>query len=302
MSRQLFLVAAFFFTQSALSQELFFFSGFEPDPVSVALNVSPESPNPGAASSFIWTVTGNFDTCTPTETLFRTAQPPAFPPPIGWATEAITPASPNGRNAYVIPESMTVSLFCSGPGGKAEVAVLLNTDCPPDQANVPASCQIREGLCPTYGAGDDQRAPGQRWFEFQQPFNLPWPGNSGVNAQIRVPTDQFIALEFDATSTEGQAGRIATERAVIGGEKSLSISECPGDFDVAPECLRFGVTYNLFWANKDASGDVPFGHCPLDPGKTYYLNSIFAEPETTDETICENGSYCIALLQTFLSN
>ena len=285
----------------ANAQDFLFFAGFEADPVTVSLRVDPEAANPGGIVTAFWDVQGNFTSCETTERLLRTTTPPEFPPPIGWENESITPANAVGNQGYQVIESTTLELLCSGPGGIAIDTAFINTDCAPNAAPIPARCGVPANACPSYGAADDHRDPGQRWVEFSDAFALPWPGNSNVNRQLRVPTDQYIALRFDASNVLGQAGRINSDISVAGREKLASIAECPGEFDVAPECVRFDGFFNLFWANEDAAGDVPAGHCRLEPGKEYYLNAIFAAPDNLQETICPGGSFCIALLQQFVN-
>lgn len=113
------------------------------------------------------------------------------------------------------------------------------------------------------------------------PTPIPFVGRSQYTVTPFVPpANHFVNLYFDqAQARAGVYGKARPADAMF-----LTISPCPGDFRppdwssadrfLTPSCRIFENSGSLVWSTS-----AIFGGCVLEPGKTYYLNVIAANPE-----------------------
>ena len=136
---------------------------------------------------------------------------------------------------------------------------------------------------------EENPIPGVSWHTvpstYEEVFGE-WPGIPGNWSEYQVTTDKFGALWF-ATGVAQTTGKFATETTgQVGGmnQKTIALTECPGDFAPSdPDCRLTGTTGQIWWR----SGGAPApGICELDPNTTYYVNVIFALPADLGDTEC----------------
>ncbi len=143
-----------------------------------------------------------------------------------------------------------------------------------------------------------------------------YPGTHGNNFQFRIESNKFMALKFrapqvSATPWQGvMVGFSPYSATTQGTAYTAVIAPCPGQFrstalvNIPAACVmpassgtELGRLLTMFTA---PNGTVPAGYCPLELGKTYYLNLISANVETQGAlttTLCAQtapGSSCNA--------
>ena len=260
----------------------------------VNLTANPASIDRGGSSTISWNITNGFTSCTTSGGAGTS-----------WSTLNVN--SNTGSEVFSnLQGNTSFSMSCTNAAGSGSDTVVVNVGNDPGGpgGTIPAGCEGIQPAGARYAAADDFRTSGttEAWYTFAEAYSLPWPGNSNVNRRLNVPRGDYIALKFQPSSVVGQAGRMSTELDLAGREKIMTITECPGDFrpSIPVECKRFDVFTNLFWANEDAQGNVPFGHCRLEAGKDYYLNVMFANINDPTQNLCP-GSQCIFLGQMFVN-
>lgn len=259
----------------------------------VSLSASPAAIQPGQSTTISWNISGEFTSC-------RTSGGAGT----SWATLNVN--SRSGSEVYSLNQDTSFSMSCTGPGGTDSATRLVDvgTEDPSTPFAIPEGCGGLQPNGTSWAGADDLRTGGNEQFgTFTQAFDNPWPGVSNINRRLGVPRNRFIALRFNASPTLGQSGRINTDIDAFGGrEKVVSIAECPGDFrrTLPQGCRVAGVFFNVAWANEDAQGNVPAGHCRLEPGKRYYLNVIFGDRNDPSVNLCP-GSECSFLGQLFIN-
>lgn len=139
--------------------------------------------------------------------------------------------------------------------------------------------------CPTSALAGNVDDWGVFWL-----VNFPRPGYD--NRYATIPRYGYYALKFNTASIVSN-GRLATiETTITDGVRLGAISECPGDFDVAPECDQiWGISGGLNWTT---SGKV--GSCQLKPNTDYYFNVTYTDGVDPATTTC-TASPCITTLQ-----
>lgn len=128
------------------------------------------------------------------------------------------------------------------------------------------------------------------WTDFWQ---LNWPNPKFGTRAATVPRTGYLALEFNTgnVTTSGKIFTIETTTTI--GVRLGAISECPGDFDVAPECdYVWGLGGGLSWATNGTSG------CQLAANTTYYFNLTFTDGVTSSSATCSR-SPCITSIQNY---
>jgi hypothetical protein len=202
----------------------------------------------------------------------------------GWNTKTI--AVPNGSDSFRIANAntYTFTLTCTGTNGDEAVrnlTVIVNEPSPdPDPTPTP-SVTVCE-TAPLAGVNDT-------WVNFWG-VNFPNPGYSNKNDII--PRSGYVSYEFN-TGTVIDSGLIVTVgNTLTSGVRLGAISECPGQFDVAPECDHvWGLGGGITWASNGKSGA-----CQLKPNTTYYLNLTFTDGFDPKSTTCTTSN-CVATLQ-----
>jgi hypothetical protein len=127
------------------------------------------------------------------------------------------------------------------------------------------------------------------WQSFWM-VSFPNPGYD--NRFATIPKTGYLALKFN-TGDLVEDGKMTTiETTVTDGLRLGSFSECPGDFDVAPECdYVWGISGGVRWATKGRSGA-----CQLKPNTTYYFNLTFTDGVDPATSSCLTSN-CVTTLQ-----
>jgi hypothetical protein len=119
-------------------------------------------------------------------------------------------------------------------------------------------------------------------------FAEAFPGPIYEAENARISRNGYVAIEFN-TGTAVDSGRLkTTETTITSGRRLGSVSQCPGDFDVAPECTQqWGTGAILIWSTENYPGA-----CQLDPYTTYYFNITFTDGFDPYSSTCI-GDKCI---------
>ena len=122
--------------------------------------------------------------------------------------------------------------------------------------------------------------------------NFPNPGYANEYATINRAG--YLAIEFDTGNTFDTGKLMTLESTTTSGSRLGSVSQCPGDFDVAPECtFTWGTAGGIIW-----STDGYAGACQLDPQSTYYFNITFTDGFNPRESTC-GDSRCITKVRVY---
>jgi hypothetical protein len=163
--------------------------------------------------------------------------------------------------------TVTFTLRCSNGGNIRQDSVSITGE----------SIAVGDADCPAVGDVDvvdwDQ-------LDFKGgPYTWPQPGGDKVT--IRNSRTRPVAIRFNTSTSDlvdTKYGRF-TNVPIPGNEgvRQISVSECPGDFDVELTCRKEG-TSSLWWEIDNSKG---YAHtCQLAQGavgKTYYLNVRFPD-------------------------
>jgi len=270
----------------------------------------------GGSTSLSWAVTGS---PTPTCTTSTTTLPAGVTGVTGW--NASMPTSSTGTSlALTASGTYIFRLSCTNSAGTlAQAATVVVAASGGGGGGLPARCSQSNHQAPvgmsqmnsfvntanTRAAGNQEWSAGttlntNRWKP--DPISPPngatparsllgrWGYVTGDTAVIPVPSSQFLAFSFDTTgASSNRAGTVSWEQP---GENSAplftTISECPGD--PAPPDTKCISPYNGASGLSWRFGSTPAGWCPLEAGKTYYLNMFFRNPSNLGSTDCGAGT------------
>lgn len=198
-----------------------------------------------------------------------------------------------------------------GPGCPGYVAP------PPSGGALPGSCpppvfaqrQIQVNTKFGQNGAPALKTTGDQIFNFgattaTTPF--PWVGNRSVT--LGANANQYIAIPFDVPANlppryAGQFGFFDTNYLGSppfpdGNGAAYSVSTCPGDFSVPPECKKQ-------WSGQDGDyivisgpGNTDRGICHITPGRTYYLNIVNGTVAAPATNKCA-GSTCAVSMAYF---
>ena len=128
--------------------------------------------------------------------------------------------------------------------------------------------------------------------EWSSLWLLNFPKPTYDNRFVTIPRFGYHAIRFNTGNIQSN-GRLATiETTVTDGVRLGTISECPGDFDVEPECHHvWGISGGISWTTV---GKI--GSCALQPNTDYYVNLTYTDGANTSSTSC-NHSPCITNVQ-----
>lgn len=128
---------------------------------------------------------------------------------------------------------------------------------------------------------------------FPQSVGFPVPIGAAKGGYTVIPFvpsgGQTVAISWDTAQANCPQGYCAPRPAE---SMAVTISECPGDFRVQPgfdACALVASGGSLFWTTESASAFA----CPLEVGRTYYLNVMAANPVdglTAGEETCDDIS------------
>ena len=131
--------------------------------------------------------------------------------------------------------------------------------------------------------------------EWSSVFNgIQFPNPISLQQFVTIPRKGYLAVKFN-TKNFNDTGTIATiESTSSNGRRLGSISECPGDFDVAYKCRKYwGTGGDIFWSTEGYSKA-----CILDPNTTYYFNVTFTNGVNPTSTEC-TSNLCITKLKIY---
>lgn len=119
---------------------------------------------------------------------------------------------------------------------------------------------------------------------------FPQPGYSNVESS--VARSGYMALKFDTADIIDNGLLVTVSTTKTSGVRLGTISECPGDFNVRPECDHvWGIGGGISWATNGKSGA-----CQLKPNTTYYFNVTFTNGSDSSTSSC-TSIQCVAKLQ-----
>lgn len=125
-------------------------------------------------------------------------------------------------------------------------------------------------------------------------FNESFPGPGYDDDNVSISRFGYLALEFDTANFIDTGSLASIESTATSGSRLGSISQCPGDFDVATECkYRWGTSGAIIW-----STDNYRGACQLEPDTTYYFNITFTDGSDPSSTGC-GDSRCITKIRAY---
>jgi len=224
----------------------------------------------GALTAVSWTTTANATSCTPSGNY------------TGWSD------LPNlGTNGVEVPVAMgqvgtfTFSLTCHN--GDLASTTVDRTVTVNDEVIDP------QGVCGDFVSplsGDTML-----WGDF---FSNDFPFPTSEDKVISIPRYGYVALEFNSANFVDTGVLMTIESTVTSGRRWGSISQCPGDYDVAEECkFSWGNSGGIIWSTDNYGGA-----CQLDPATTYYFNVSFTDGFDPSSSRCV-GSKCVTLLSVY---
>lgn len=130
--------------------------------------------------------------------------------------------------------------------------------------------------------GSPVPVPGYEWFRRYQ------SGQYQFYTKGQIVAIPFVALPettVDMTWDTAQAGpNYGTPRPA--DAMFVGISPCAWDLRSDPKCSRMSGLDSLFYTTREGSGSV----CKLDPGGTYYINVVMADPQNSLLPTCSTSS------------
>jgi hypothetical protein len=143
-----------------------------------------------------------------------------------------------------------------------------------------------------------------RLFKAQSEADTPWPG-SGTSRGIRMPRMGYLSGQFSVPTSGGpnmwylefedhldvQAPRVPI---------MLTVSTCPGHFDttgpnaVDARCRFFqqSVSGNFYTEVVTNAASYAGNRCPIERGRTYFLNMIGYDPANGTPTCPQGTTQC----------
>lgn len=193
----------------------------------------------------------------------------------GWNTASVGLPSANAVVTIATAGTYVFSLTCADVYGGSAVK----------RVTVQVNPQVATQTC----AASPLAGTVKGWQAFWL-VNFPAPGYD--NRFATIPTQGYLALKFDTGNIVDDGKMSTIETTVTDGIRRGAFSECPGDFDVAPECgYVWGISGGIRWATNDRSGA-----CQLKPNTTYYFNVTYTDGVNPSSSTC-NTSRCITTLQ-----
>ena len=191
----------------------------------------------------------------------------------GWSALSIGLPTATTTITIATAGTYTFTLTCQdSSGGQAVATTSVVVDVEPDACPTPAL----SGTTTTWASFWLQQFPDPRYD----------------NRYATINRTGYLAIEFNTGDVVANGKLFTVETTVTDGVRLGAISECPGDFDVAPECDSvWGIGGGLGWAT-----DGYVGACQLQPNTTYYFNVTYTDGVSGATTSC-NSSPCITTIQ-----
>jgi len=224
----------------------------------------------GGSTSVSWTTTDNATSCTPSGN---------FP---GW--NGLQNIGTNGTDVVVpmnLVGTFTFSLTCNN-GSLAS-------------ATVSRIIVVNDVVDPNGGACADYVSP-------LSGYTIPWnsffaehfPKPGYANEYASISHYGYYAIEFDTANYVDTGSLMTLESTTTSGKRLGAVSQCPGDFDVAPECQYvWGTSGNIIWSTANYAGA-----CQLEPNTTYYFNITFTDGFDPTKSTC-NDAKCITKVRVY---
>ena len=194
----------------------------------------------------------------------------------GWNTSSIS--IPNGSKAITIATAgtYTFTLTCQdAAGGSAVKSISV-------KANPPSTTQA----CTTPALGGNVKSWSSFWL-------VSFPGPGSDSRYLTIPQTGYVAIKFDTGNIVDDGKMTTIETTITDGIRLGAFSECPGDFDVEPECdFVWGISGGIRWATNGRDGA-----CQLKPNTTYYFNVTFTDGVNPSSTSCKSTTRCVTTLQ-----
>ncbi|MFK8012161.1 MAG: hypothetical protein AB8B80_08990 [Marinicellaceae bacterium] len=115
----------------------------------------------------------------------------------------------------------------------------------------------------------------------------PWPGSIGSSINLNIEKNKYVAAQFTTSNQSVDAQFLSqlpsNNEGIPPSGYTVSISECPGDFNVhlnQPACLKSAATFR-WTTTPNPPGPAGF-FCELDQNKTYYLNIVHSTNAQND--------------------
>lgn len=261
-------------------------------PVITTFNVTPTLIDPGETVTFNWTIAGTSPTCSATG---GTA---------AWQGTTIT--IPTGQNQLTLQGGGTFSITCTNSAGsdtETRTVTQNNTGFPPPPA-----------FCNDAGRQPPDSVERQTTFSYFPPLSGttisaqsfedvfgPFPGSSSANLtrDVIVPQNRYIAMPFRTSTSTGTILDLSWfGNARVANNSTITISQCPGDFNVA-------TLPNRCFAESGTEGGSLLGivgssvtACDMNADTVYYLNVISAESATPTVNQCNRSGGCTFQVST----
>ena len=193
----------------------------------------------------------------------------------GWNTSSIGVPNGNKTISFATAGTYTFTLSCQdSAGGSAAKSISVKVN-PPSTAQACATPSISGNV--------------KSWSSF---WLLSYPGPGSDSRYLTIPQTGYIALKFNTGNFIDDGKMTTIETTVTDGIRLGSFSECPGDFDVAPECdFVWGISGGIRWATNGRAGA-----CQLKPNTDYYFNVTFTNGVVPSTTSCKS-TRCVTTLQ-----
>ena len=129
----------------------------------------------------------------------------------------------------------------------------------------------------------------KQWSDF---WEADFPGPISGDKTSAVARSGYMAIEFETGDFVDNGLLVSIGLTITTGTRFGAISECPGEFDVAPECDHsWGIGGGITWAT-----DGKAGACALMPNTTYFFNITFTDGFDGDSSSC-TSTQCKVRLQ-----
>lgn len=242
-------------------------------PTIIAFNVA--SPvTVGNSTTVSWSSTDNATSCRPLGNY------------AGWSGLSI-PTDSNGMNIPMnLVGTFNLGLICNN-GELASTpiyrSIVVNDVVAPPPPPPPAS------------ACDDYVSPlSGTTVPWENIFAEAFPNPGYANEYESISRYGYMAIEFNTENFTDTGSLSTIEVTTTSGRRVGSISQCPGDFDVAPECkYTWGTSGGIIWSTENYSGA-----CQLDPDTTYYFNVTFTDGFDLTTTSCGDAK-CITKVRVY---
>ncbi|NOZ38292.1 MAG: hypothetical protein GXP11_09580 [Gammaproteobacteria bacterium] len=243
-------------------------SASTPGGVTVTLTASPLSINIGQSVTLTWSST-NATSCLSSGTWSAGKRRTT-------GSREVPPLSSAGKYTFIL----TCSNSTTGESNSGTVTV---TVIDPSTNPVPSNCKA-----PSLR----QTATSQNWDSL---WGVAFPLPRLAVKRMDVGSSGYNYIKFNTGNTNGAGSFLLMETTTSPGLRRGALSECPGDFDVAPECKQtWGLSEFLSYSTNGTTGT-----CQLKKGTDYYFNVTFTDEQDTSKSKCRTTvGKCLVEIRT----